>query len=128
MAVSRPTSFALTGLGEAEQAQAEFVTSDFFPILGVKPVIGRIFVRADDQRGAAPVALISGGFWKRKFGSTPDIVGKTLNLDGRGYTIVGVIPSDFDLLLGNFSPSEIYVPMVQWTNNLLFSRGAGLGI
>ncbi len=127
MAVSRPTSFGLTGLGEAEQVQAEFVTSDFFPILGVKPVIGRIFVRADDQRGAAPVALISGGFWKRKFGSAPDIVGKTLNLDGRGYTIVGVIPSGFDLLLGNFSPSEIYVPVVQWTNNLLLSRGAGLG-
>lgn len=127
MAVSRPTSFGLTGLGEAEQVQAEFVTSDFFPILGVKPVIGRIFVRGDDQRGAAPVALISGGFWKRKFGSAPDIVGKTLNLDGRGFTIVGVIPSDFDLLLGSFSPSEIYVPVVQWTNNLLFNRRAGLG-
>src|SRR5208282_4010622 len=128
MAVSRPSSFSLTGLGEAEQVQSQFVTSDFFPILGVKPVTGRIFVRADDQIGAAPVALISGGFWKRKFGSAADVVGKTLNLDGKGYTIVGVIPQDFDLMLGaSFSPSEIYVPVVQWSNNLLFDRGAGLG-
>ena len=73
------------------------------------------------------MALISGGFWKRKFGSAPDIVGHTLTLDGRGYTIVGVIPSEFDLLLGTFSPSEIYVPVVQWNNTLLFNRGAGLG-
>jgi predicted permease len=127
MAVSRRSSFSLTGLGEAEQVRAQFVTSDFFPILGVKPISGRVFARADDQRGAAPVAMISGGFWKRKFGSAPDVVGKALNLDGRGYTIVGVIPSDFDLLLGSFSPSEIYVPVVQWSNNLLFNRGAGLG-
>jgi predicted permease len=127
MAVSRPSSFTLTGIGEAEQVRAQFVTSDFFPVLGVKPVTGRIFVRADDQRGAAPVALISGGFWKRKFGAAPDVVGKTLNLDGRGYTIVGVIPSDFDLLLSSFRPSEVYVPVVQWGNNLLFNRSSGLG-
>jgi predicted permease len=127
MAVSRPSSFSLTGIGEAEQVQAQFVTSDFFPILGVKPVTGRIFVRADDQIGAAPVALISGGFWKRKFGSAADVVGKTLNLGGKGYTVVGVIPQDFDLMLGGFSPSEVYVPVVQWGNNLLFDRGAGLG-
>ena len=127
MAVSRQYSFSLSGLGEAEQVQAELVTSDFFPMLGVKPVIGRLFARVDDQRGAAPVALISGGFWKRKFGSAPDVVGKTLNLDSRSYTIVGVIPADFDLLLGSFSPSEIYVPVVQWSNSLLFNRSAGLG-
>ncbi|HTS13380.1 MAG TPA: ABC transporter permease [Candidatus Limnocylindrales bacterium] len=127
MAVSRPTSFSLTGLGDAEQLQAQFVTSDFFPILGIKPVMGRIFAPTDDQRGAAPVALISAGFWKRKFGSAPDVVGKTLNLNGRGYTIVGIIPSDFDLLLGAFNPSEVYVPVIQWGNDLLFNRGAGLG-
>ena len=127
MAVSRPTSFSLTGLGDAEQLQAQFVTSDFFPILGIKPVMGRIFAPTDDQRGAAPVALISAGFWKRKFGSAPDVVGKTLNLNGRGYTIVGIIPSDFDLLLGAFNPSEVYVPVIQWGNDLLFNRGSGLG-
>jgi predicted permease len=127
MAVSRSFSFSLTGLGPAEQAQAQLVTADFFPILGVKPVAGRALVPADDQIGAAPVALISAGFWKRKFGSAPDAIGKSLTLDGKQYEIVGVIPSDFDLMLGSFSTSEIYAPVVQWSNNLLFNRGAGLG-
>ena len=127
MAVSRAYSFSLTGLGPAEQAQAQFVTSDFFPILGVQPAAGRMFVSEDDQRGAAPVALISAGFWKRKFGAAPDAIGKTLTLDGKQFTIIGVIPQDFDLMLDSFSASEIYAPVVQWNNDLLFSRGAGLG-
>src|SRR5271156_2126098 len=127
MAVSRAYSFSLPGLGPAEQAQAQLVTADFFPILGVKPAAGRAFVPADDQIGAAPVALISAGFWKRKFGSAPGAIGKGLTLDGKQYEIVGVIPSDFDLMLGSFSTSEIYVPVVQWNNDMLFNRGAGLG-
>ena len=127
MAVSRSYSFSLTGIGQAEQVPAQLVTSDFFPILGVKPVAGRAFLRSDDQIGAPPVALISAGFWKRKFGSAPDAIGKSLTLDGKGYTVVGVIPSDFDLVLDSFSVSDIYVPVVQWNNDLLFNRGAGLG-
>jgi predicted permease len=127
VAVSRGLSFSLTGLGPAEQVNAQLVTSDFFPILGVKPAAGRTFLTADDQIGATPVALISAGFWKRKLGSAPDAIGKSLTLDGRPYTIVGVIPQDFDLMLDSFSASEIYVPVVQWNNDLLFSRGAGLG-
>jgi predicted permease len=127
MAVSRGLSFILTNLGAAEQVQAQLVTSDFFPILGVQPVAGRALAPSDDQRGAAAVALVSAGFWKRKFGSAPDAIGKNLTLDGKPYTIVGVIPSDFDLTLGSFSTSDIYIPVVQWNNNLLFDRGAGLG-
>ena len=127
MAVSRSYSFSLTGIGQAEQVPAQLVTSDFFPILGVKPVAGRAFLRSDDQIGAPPVALISAGFWKRKFGSAPDAIGKSLKLDGKGYTVVGVIPSDFDLMLDSFGASDIYVPVVQWNNDLLFKRGAGLG-
>jgi predicted permease len=127
VAVSRPYSFNLTGLGEAEQINAEFVTADFFPIFGVTPVAGRAFLNEDDKIDAVPVAMISTGFWKRKFGSAPDAIGKSLTLDGRVYTIIGVIPANFDLMLDNFTPSEIYAPVVQWSNNLLFDRGAGLG-
>src|SRR5580700_11701158 len=127
MAISRSYSFSLTGLGAAEQAQAQFITSDFFPVLGVQPAAGRTFVPADDQRGAAPVALISAGFWKRKLGAAPDAIGKTLTLDGKPFTIIGVIPQDFDLMLDSFSASEIYAPVVQWNNDMLFNRGSGLG-
>jgi predicted permease len=127
MAVARPYSFSLTNLGEAEQIQGQFVTSDFFSILGVKPVMGRTFLRTDDQIGAPPVAMISAGFWKRKLSGASDVIGKNLTLDGKEFTIVGVIPSNFDLKVDSFSASDVYAPVVHWNNDLLFDRGAGLG-
>jgi predicted permease len=128
IAVSRAYSFSLTGAGEAEQVRAEFISSDFFSLLGVHPVIGRSLAPGEDEVGAAPVALVSAGFWKRKFGSSLDVLGKSITLDGKAYTIVGVVPANFDLLLRSFRTSEVYVPIGQWTNNLLLIRSAGLGI
>ena len=63
MVISREYAFSLTGTGEAQQVNSEFVSSDFFSLLGVRPVIGRTFVPEDDRIGASPVALISAGFW-----------------------------------------------------------------
>jgi len=128
IAVARGYGFTLTGAGEPERVRAEFVSSDFFPLLGVKPLIGRTFAPGEDEIGAAPIALVSAGFWKRKFGSAREILGKALILDGRSYTIVGVIPSSFDLLLKSFSPKEVYIPIGQWDHHGLKLRGAGLGI
>src|ERR1700685_463407 len=68
IAVTRSYGYSLTGMGEAEQVRAGFVSSDFFPLLGVRPVIGRAFAPDEDRIGAAPTVLISAGFWKRKFG------------------------------------------------------------
>jgi predicted permease len=128
MAVSRPYAFSLTGSGQAEQVVGGFVSSDFFPILGVNPVVGRTFVKGEDEVGAAPVALISAGIWQRKFGSAADILGKNITLDGKGYTVVGVIPSSFHLLIPGFRDGDVYAPIGQWSNPLLLKRGAGLGI
>jgi predicted permease len=128
MAISRPISFSFTGTGEAEQLQAELLSSDYFSLLGVKPVIGRLFAPGEDEVGAAPIVLISAGLWKRKFGSSPEVLGRSMTLDGAGYTIVGVIPAEFDLLTRSFRNSEVYVPIGQWKNNFLLNRGAGLGI
>ena len=128
MAISRSISFSLTGSGEAEQLKAELLSSDYFSLLGVKPVLGRMFAPGEDEVGAAPIVLISAGLWKRKFGSSPDVLGRTITLDGGGFTIVGVIPADFDLSTRSFRNSEIYVPIGQWKNNFLLNRGAGLGI
>jgi predicted permease len=128
MAISRPLSFSLTGAGDAEQLKAELLSSDYFSLLGVKPVIGRMFAPGEDEVGAAPIALISAGLWKRKFGSSPEVLGRSITLDGRGFTIVGVIPADFDLSTRSFRNSEVYVPIGQWRNNFLLNRGAGLGI
>jgi putative ABC transport system permease protein len=128
MAISRSISFSLTGAGEAEQLKAELLSSDYFSLLGVKPVIGRMFAPGEDEVGAAPIAMISEGLWKRKYGSSPGVVGRTMILDGGSYTVVGVIPANFDLLVRSFRPSEVYVPIGQWKNNFLLNRGAGLGI
>ncbi len=127
VAVGRTYAFSLTGIGEAEQVGGEFISSDFFPVLGVKPVIGRTFTQGEEQIGAGPVALISEGLWRRKFSSAPDILGKNVTLDARDYTIVGVIPANFHLLIPGFRDTDVYAPVGQWSNPLLLKRGAGLG-
>jgi predicted permease len=128
MAIARAYAFSLTGRGEAEQVNAEFISSDFFPLLGVNPLMGRTFTPDEDQIGAAPLALVSEGFWNRKLDAAPDVLGKSLTLDGRNYTIVGVIPASFHLRIPSFRDREVYVPIGQWSNPLLNTRGAGLGI
>lgn len=126
LAVTRSYSFSLTGAGDAEQVNAAFISSELFPLLGVNPVIGRTFNGEDDRTGAGPVALISAGLWKRKLGSGPQVLGKSITLDGRAYTIVGVVPASLDLPM--ISGKDLYVPLIQWSNPLLLHRGAGLGI
>jgi predicted permease len=128
MAISRGDAFSLTGVGEATQVNGELVASDFFSLLGVKPLLGRGFVPGEDEIGAGPVALISEGLWRRKFAAAPDIVGKSITLDGRGYTVIGVIPASFHFPMGGSAArQELFVPVGQWNNNLLNSRAAGLG-
>ena len=128
LAVGRTYAFSLTGIGAAEQVGGEFISADFFPLLGVKPVIGRTFLEHEDQVGAGPVALISAGLWQRKFSSASDILGKSITLDAKDFTIVGVIPANFHLQIPGFRETDAYVPIGQWTNPLLLQRGAGLGI
>jgi predicted permease len=128
MSVHRQYSFNLTGTGDAEQVNAEFISSDFLPSLGVKPVIGRLFFEGEDQIGVNPIVILSAGFWNRKFGSAPDVLGKSLSLDGRSYTIVGVVPATFNLEVASFRACELYVPIGQWNNPLLPNRASGLGL
>jgi putative ABC transport system permease protein len=128
MAVTREFAYSLTGLGEAEQVLAMLTTSDLFSVLAARPALGRWFAPGEDEIGAAPMAVISDGLWKRKFGSSADVLGKSLTLDGRDFTIVGVVPADFNLPLSGPRNLDVYVPIGQWSNPLLPKRGAGLGI
>ena len=128
MAVYRTTGMSLSGMGEGERVSTELITSDFFPLLGVKPVIGRTLAPGEDRIGAAPVVLISERLWQRKFGSSPEILGKTLTLDGRGFTVIGVIPATFHLSISAFRDWDVYVPIGQWGHPDLLIRGAALGI
>ncbi|HKV27624.1 MAG TPA: ABC transporter permease [Candidatus Acidoferrales bacterium] len=129
MAIARGYNFSFTGKGEAERVRAEFITSDFFSILGIKPLLGRAFGPGEDEIGAAaPLAIVSEGFWREKLGAAPGILGKSLVLDGKSYTVVGVIPAKFDVTTGSFRAAQIYVPFGQWGNPWLIHRSAGLGI
>src|ERR1700722_18319735 len=128
MAVSRNYAFTLSNAGEPEQLRGRLISSVFFNVLGVKPVIGRTLLPDEDKIGGAPVAIISAGFWKRKFAASPDAIGKSITLDGKDYTIVGVTPAEFDIFLRSTVIPEVYVGIGQWTNPLLTNRGAGVGI
>jgi predicted permease len=128
MAAFREDVYSLTGMGEPERLKAEMISANFFSLLGVKPVVGRLFRPEEDQVGAQPVALVSGGFWKRKFGSSPDAAGKNLTLNGVNYTIVGVIPADFRYQSGNFHNSDVYVPIGQWNDVTFRDRRTGMGM
>ena len=124
MAISRSTSFSLIGTGEAEHVEGRWVSAVFFSLLGVKPALGRDFMSGEDEPGAGPVVLISADLWKRKFSAAPDVLGKSLTLDDKSYTIVGVLPASFNL----FRSIDVYVPIGQWNNPALRNRSAGLGI
>ncbi len=118
--------FNLTGSGEAERASGYVISADFFQTLGVTPLLGRTFLPEEDRLGAAPVVMISEGFWKRKFAASPGIAGKTITLNGTVYTIVGVVPSSFTFY-GQFR--DVYVPVGQWNDpsfrdrSVVFSSG-----
>ncbi len=119
MALYRNEPYNLTGRGEAELLGGSMISAEFFSTLGVTPVLGRNFRPDDDHAGAAPVVILGGGLWKRKFGSSPDVVGKSIILNGASYTIVGVAPPSF-----NFYGSErdLYTPVGQWTDPSFLDR------
>jgi MacB-like periplasmic core domain len=130
IAAFRGYTFTLTGMGEAERIDANMVSSTFFPLLGVNAIVGRTFDEKEDQLGAEPVALITEGLWKRKFGSAADIVGKSIRLDGNLYNISGVIPATFRYDEDNNyrSDAEVYVPIGQWKDPLFRDRHTGMGM
>jgi predicted permease len=95
LAAFRSEDSDVSGRGEPEHLSGKMVSADFLRVLGVHTVAGRDFDAASDGLGAAPVVLIGGGLWSRRFGSSPAAVGSALTLDGRSFTVVGVVPDDF---------------------------------
>ena len=88
-------SFNLTGRGVPERIDGARVSSSLFSIFGARAAAGRVFTADEDTPGKPPVVILSNGFWKRRFGSDPSVVGKSLTLNGSTFTIVGVMASDF---------------------------------
>ena len=99
-------NFNLSGVDRPESISGAFVTAGFFPLLGIKPVVGRVFNEGEDRPGFNQVVVLSEGFWKRRFGADPGVIGRTLQLNDRSYTVVGVIPPAPEYL----GPNEVFTP------------------
>jgi predicted permease len=122
----RNDSFTLTGRGEPEQLMAMTVSSNLFSVLRAQPLLGRMFSKEEDHRGAAPVVLLGETFWKRRFAGDPKVLGQTLRLNGRAYTVIGIVPASvrLDRAPGTFF-NDVFTPIGQNDDPLFYNRGAG---
>ncbi|MBA3554345.1 MAG: ABC transporter permease, partial [Gemmatimonadales bacterium] len=107
--------------GEPVPLRIGVVAGDLFPVLGVSSTLGRVLAAEDDRVGAAPVAVISEGLWRRRFGGDPAVVGTVLPIWTTGYTIVGVIPGDFALPAG----AEAWVALAAIRPDAIAEAGYG---
>ena len=124
MAAYRGDTFNLTGQATPERLRGQMASADIFPTLGMKPVVGRTFTADEDRRGGAPVVVLTSNFWKTHFGGDPQVLGRSLTLSERLYTIIGVVPSD-DVI---WRRASIIVPIGQWSEPLFWNRGVGMGM
>ena len=97
----------VTGKAEPEQVRAVKTTANFLPLLGASAAIGRNFTADEDRSGMGHVVVISDGFWRRRFGSDPKILGQTLVLDGASFEIIGVLPPGFSFAY----PFDLWAPL-----------------
>jgi hypothetical protein len=105
--------FNLTGSGEPERVTSGVATSSFFSLLGVRPVVGRLFLPEEDRPGGPPVVILSDALRKRRYGGDPSVVGRGVTLDDKTYTVVGVLPATFiipDRIKMNYA---LWVPLAE---------------
>lgn len=116
----RPESFNLTGQGDPVLVDGLRVTSGFFATLGITPSLGATFSERDDQPGSSPKVVLSYELWGAKFSADKNIVGRTINLSSESYTVIGVMPKEFDFPRANEMPgsfsfpraAQLWVPLV----------------
>jgi len=106
MTILAPGSVTLTGSGQPEPIRAGFVSADFFAVLGVRPLAGRLFAPGDDEPGRL-VAVLSEELWKRRFGGDAAVVGRTFVADAHTYTVVGILPAG----VGYPAGARLWVPL-----------------
>ena len=108
-ALSPGWGMALTGVGEATQLTTARVTTNLLDVLGTRPSLGRGFTRAESTPGNETVAILGHALWAERFGSDPAVIGRRISLDGTLYTVVGVLPRDFEVL---GRPADLWTPLV----------------
>ncbi len=123
LGAARSEEYNLTGVGDPERLHGHMISADFFTALGVHLPLGRNFLSEEDQAGGTPVAILGEGLWKRKFGMSQEVLGKSITLNGTTYTVIGVGPAR----ITGFSPTDVYVPIGQWTDTTFRNRAIGMG-
>jgi putative ABC transport system permease protein len=98
--------FNLTGVDRPERLQCGEATSGLFAVLGIQPILGRVFTYEEDQPGRNQVVLLTESLWKRRFGGDASVLGRTIHLNGKPYTVVGIVPS----ILQWFAPLDAWIP------------------
>lgn len=105
LAASELTTFNLTGSGEPQRVPAARISANLVPVLGVSPQLGRSFLPEEEKGGR--VTLLSHSLWQRQFGGDPSLLNKTIQLNGESYTVIGIMPREFQ-----FTGRELWVPLV----------------
>jgi len=123
MAIYRNQDYSVTGGGQAERVSGYMVSADFFRTLGQNPLIGRNFEAADDHLGSAPVVILGGGYWQRRFGASSAVLGSSLTLNGVPHIVVGVMPPQFTFY---GSTRDVYTPIGRWNDPSFRDRSIDL--
>lgn len=110
MAAYTPTTATLSLGHEPQRLTMLRVSASYLSVIGISTALGRDFLPEEDAPGARRVAILSDGLWKRRFGAIRDVVGRPITLDRNSYTVVGVLPPNFD-----FGPEDILTPIAQST-------------
>ncbi|MGB9180681.1 MAG: ABC transporter permease [Pyrinomonadaceae bacterium] len=118
IAGTRFNSYNMTGTDEPERLQGRALTGNFFDVLGIKMGMGRTFTAEDDKPGAQRTCIISYGLWQRRFGSDPNITGKTLILNDQPHTVIGVLPASYRY----GTPTDVFVPLGLDANNEMIAN------
>ena len=120
-------TFNLTGLGSPQRVNGQEVTLNYFRMLGVQPQLGRLFTEEEEKFTPVGTAiLISDSLWRSTFGSDPNILGRTMDLNGDIYTVVGVMPARFEFI----KQTDVWAPLGGWLapNSAWFDRGNHMGL
>ncbi len=112
MAGSQAHDLTLTGAGDPSIVHTVVVTPEIFSLLEAKPIVGRTFMSEDGKGGAAPVVILTENLWRSRFGGDPNLIGRSINLDKRPFTVIGIMPAGFryPLLAAN---EDVWIPLVQ---------------